>query len=924
MIASLDDKAVTYALFAESGGSTEILGAMDTNLKSKDLIYYGAGALVVLSCNEDLRASLSEGDGISLIVDALHCHKRDDPTSVVLQALLINLLYRNTTAKKACVASNGVPIVCSILSGAHTRETTLTSSLHALRHLSTEKDVKIAESKNRSQIFKDVIASMVDNTQNEPIVLHGLWIFLNLMNGSHDNKTRFLAENGVALLESITQDQERNDSIMHLVAATYHQLLKVQRIRTELFAKHTLAQLKKNLETFSEAKPLIATYRALYAFSFHSTARNSIGLETASFIIQHLQLPHISVGLAAILGKLVLKLSLDPEVKEHFIELKGAEAVRTAIGHSQDQLGSLRFLVAAEQFLNSLPGSDLPSRPDVADLLLMHHVHPDASDHDNRESFDSPRSESSTSSEGASSASSEDDDEISAELKHESHHSNSDDDETSPSKPVSFLPLAPVAVTASNEKTAESPKKSPRVDTPVPMDDEFAALLEDIEISTSPVASPTPSPIKSKPHHMKVVVTPKAVPSLDDSFSDLDAELERLKEKDFGGIRALDRFDDLESSSDHMNTSTSDSEEGSATDAATTDSTSPDAILARIEAIEKMTEELDSMSSPDGSLNEHSDILSYAEVAALPPKPTVEGLDELDDAVKALELTHTTPSPEPASATEPSPRSDSSEPQVEEPVSTEDTVEHAAETPVEKVEAVEPTTTETSSPVEPTPTEPEITPQTEVLEPEVPTKEAAKDEIPQVIDPEPIAVKQEIVEPEAPSSVEPEVTTVTPVDEPVVVEEPVQKPEEEPTKPEETPEVLVSRDPVHKEVPTATVSTPAEEPKVTVEVTPFVEAKPAVETPQKPVETPQKPVETPVLVPEPKHNDSHRNGSVAPAKNEPKSKKAQQAQAKVEKAARAKQASLTKPQQAPRPIAIYATVGVLVAVMAAAAVSYML
>lgn len=894
MVTCADDKAVTYALFAESGGSTEILGAMDTNLKSKELIFYGASCLVVLSCNEDLRTSLSEGDGISLIVDALHCHKKDDPTAVVLQALLVNLLHRNSAAKKAGVASNCIPIVSSILSGAHNRDKVLMSSLHVLRHLSAERDVRLAESKNRSQIFKEVIAAIVDNTQNEPIVAHGLWIFLNLMNGSHDNKSRFLGENGVALLESIAQDQQRNDSIMYLVSATYHQLLKVQRIRTELFAKHTLAHLKRNLETFSEPKPLIATYRALYAFSFHSTARSSIGLETAPFIIQHLQLPHIAVGLAAILGKLVLKLCLDLTVKENLIELKGIDAVRAAIGHSQDQLGALRFLVAAEQFLNSPPDSEMPSRPDVADLLLMHHVHTDANENPN-DILDSPRSESS------SSSLSSEDDEISAELKNE----------TSRHGEETVLPVTPIPTSAASKDndTSKSPRKSPRADTPVPMDDELAALLEDIEISTSPMASPQQSPVKSKAHHMKVTVTPKAVLDLDDSFTDLDAELEKLKEDDFGGIRALDRFDDLASGSGEHTGSSIASED--ATDGSSPDGSSPDDILARIEAIEKMTEELDSMSSSNASASA-AEAPSYAEIAALPPKEVPQSLDELDDAMKALEMARTAPSPEPTTVVDSeSPRSDDSE----ETSKVDSTAHSDSEEDSSKTDSDETTASTDSSPVEPIASDLDIIAPAAEKEPEVVVAAVEPEVVPPHVESEPISeTPDEVSTPETPAASEStesstHVEEVTEPTTPVVEEPEATTPVEEAPAQVVEPVAEVAPEVVAVESPVATPPA-AEEPDIKAEAPSSQTDKPTV----------QEAVKT---QPETKPVTAQQNGTTAHSNAPSNTKPSKKPRSKGDKTTATTQVGITKQTRA-QPVAIYATVGVLLAVMAAAAVSYLL
>lgn len=867
---------------------------MDTNLKNKELIYYGASCLVVLSCNEDLRASLSEGDGISLIVDALHCHKKDDPTAVVLQALLVNLLHRNSAAKKAGVASNCVPIALSILTGAHNRDKVLMSSLHLLRHLSTERDVRLAESKNRSQIFKEVIAAIVDNTQNEPIVAHGLWIFLNLMNGSHDNKSRFLGENGVALLETIAQDQQRNDSIMYLVSATYHQLLKVQRIRTELFAKHTLAHLKRNLETFSEPKPLIATYRALYAFAFHSTARNSIGLETAPFIIQHLQLPHIAVGLAAILGKLVLKLCLDPTVKERLVELKGIDAVRAAIGHSQDQLGALRFLVAAEEFLNSPTDAEMPPRPDVADLLLMHHVH---SEENRRDSMDSPRSESSS-----SSVSSESDDEISAELKNE----------TSPRSGDETMHVTPIPTTASKDDN-KSPRKSPRADTPVPIDDEMAALLEDIEISTSPMASPQPSPVKSKAHHMKVTVTPKVVLDLDDSFSDLDAELEKLKEDDFGGIRALDRFDDLASGGGDNTGSSIASED--ATDGSSPDGASPDDILARIEAIEKMTEELDSMASSNTSASDAVGAPSYAEVAALPAKDVPQTLDELDDAVKALEMAQTAPSPEPTETTAPidsvSPRSDDSE----ETSKVDNSVHSDSEETSSKTDSDETTASTDSSPIEPIAADLDLIAPVDEKEPEATPTVVEAEPIPSTVESEPVSptVKEDST-PEAPVTPESSVDSTPHVEEAyeppttIVPEEPKAATpivDEEPSQQE--PEVEAT--PVSTPPTTQEPETKAEPPKSPQNDAPTVQAAETQPEPVKPATVEQ--------------NGTASEHSTAPSTSSKSKPPPKKSRVKGDKTTATSQVGITKQTRA-QPVAVYATVGVLLAVIAAAAVSYML
>jgi len=690
-----------------------VLRAMDTNVKSKELIYYGGRCLAVLSSNEELRSSLSEGDGISLIVDSLHAHKRDKDVALVLLVVLVNLVFQNSDSKKAFADSNGIPITCSIISSNHNHSDLLQVCLHLLRHVSADKLTRNAEAKGRTQIFKEIIAALNLHTQNEPLVTHALWIFLNLMNGSHDNKEKFLSEHGLAILDSITREQERNEDIATLVATVVQQILKLQRVRTDLYAKGVVSMLGRNLTDFIESKPLIATYKALHTFALHTSARSTIGKELYEPILAHIRLPHLPPRLYAIIGKLILRLCLDDANKAIFVEHHAIEAVRVAIEHTKDHQGALRFFICADLFLQSPAGSSMPMRPSVAEVLLLQHISTDSKppvhgnpaeneaferllmspkrrkaledeeqDEDEDEEDEDAHSDNSSSNgsnsdsdsengeEKASNESSDEDDYISAQLRDESPPDTTittttttipttianeaeaeaetetastpsttemaststptaahvpDNTNTSSVAPPSTDQTSPrhhqeKDVLSGKEHIHEEEEEKEEVATPVPSihvevakdspldlsladDPEMDALLKDIEISTSPAPSPrkpaasaptattisapaasgTPT---SKSHHRRTSRgSPLHVQSLDDSLQDLESELEKLKTEDFGS-RILD---DLENDLDIVADSNNESEDllSLASD--------PDAVLARIEAIEREADGLDAI-----------------------------------------------------------------------------------------------------------------------------------------------------------------------------------------------------------------------------------------------------------------------------------------------------------------------------------------
>lgn len=403
----IEDKSVTFTMFLESAGSTEVLRAMDTNVKSKELVYFGARSLVVLSHNQELRQSLSEGDGISLVVDCLHSHKRDNSTCMVLLVVLINLLYKNPESRRAFVASNGIPITLSVISSNHSHSSLLLAAFHVIRHATIDKNVRIAESKSKTHIFSDIISALQHHTQNEPLIVHALWIFLNLMNGNHENKTKFLTDHGVAALDAVVRDQERNDQIMTLIATIFQQMFKLQRLRTEILTKASKAILFNNLSIFMEPKPLIATYKALYTFALHSTARQQIGAAIAEKLLFHMRSPRLSSQFYAVIGKLFIRLCLDSGVKAHFSELHALEAVRTAKDHTLDYPAAVRFYLAAEVFLLS-SDQTLPPRLDISEVLLMQHVGNSAdndSDSDKSDSSDEEDGDASIAAHAASDSS---------------------------------------------------------------------------------------------------------------------------------------------------------------------------------------------------------------------------------------------------------------------------------------------------------------------------------------------------------------------------------------------------------------------------------------------------------------------------------------------------------------------------------------
>lgn len=675
-----DDKSVTYTMFLESAGSTEVLRAMDTNVKSKDLVLYGARSLVVLSHNPELRMSLSEGDGISLIVDCLHSHKRETTTCMVLLIVLINLLYQNRDSKKALVDSNGIPIVLSIITANHANSSFLQSAFHVLRHATNDTSVRLSESKGRTHIFREVISALQQHTQNEPLVVHGLWIILNLMNGNHDNKTKFLLDHGLAFLESVSRDQERNDNIMSLVATVMHQMLKVQRIRTEILAKGSKSILFHNLSNFTEQRPLLSTYRALYVFSLHSTARNQIGMALGETILHHMRIAGHQPPLYAIIGKLFLRLCLDPAVKAYFRTIGALDAIRAARVLNRENPASLRFYLAAEVFLSS-SDETLPARLDVAEVLLMQHVDNRRSDESSSDSDSDSDSDSESSGSDPKSGSFELDLDgaLSRSDDEEDSHSSSDSGGATPPRSGSGKLTAPVPVLGTKEKTllrddilgdlemqllgtshlsnsghllSSSPHKitgistidtppappssnqspsnssssldldlsaaAPAKDTTPPssppsttlMDDpEMEALLKDIDQISSPVQSPLKVNPSNSKHRRRSSRGSGPSQPLDTSLQDLDAELEKLRLDDFG-MRTLNKFDSddvseaLEENLEDLDVSTS--------------SADPDAVLARIDAIARMTESLDMASSspnPNSSPRITSD--AYKEKQAL-------------------------------------------------------------------------------------------------------------------------------------------------------------------------------------------------------------------------------------------------------------------------------------------------------------------
>jgi hypothetical protein len=184
---------------------------------------------------------------------------------------------------------------------------------------------------------------------------------------------------------------------------------------------------------------------------------------------------------------------------------------------------------------------------------------------------------------------------------------------------------------------------------------EMAALLKDIEITAS---SPNPSPRKatashsptngtlgtsSSIHRRRASRDRDSSVSLDDSLQGLDAELEKLRSEDFGGTRTLDDFDS------EFNWSENDTSNVSVA------ASDPDTVLARIEAIERMTEELDAFSTVRKT-KAGSDAPSPI---ATSPNSTEATLSALDDAISSLESTPTQETP--TAAENPSDSSSSSD-----------------------------------------------------------------------------------------------------------------------------------------------------------------------------------------------------------------------------------------------------------------------